>query len=100
MTHLYTHNMSLLRNLWNELDTYYRYGWCMSAWFAVAAEMYWRGMDIPSDWNYSPGAARDPREPDAPEYLYCLEASNDELRAAGNVLARYARMLKHAGKDY
>jgi len=76
------------------------WGDCMGALFDVAAEMWWRGVEIPAEWRYRPGMAGDPREPESAWYDACGAMQDDELAAFGAVLERYSRMLKHAGREY
>jgi hypothetical protein len=72
----------------------------MAMHFAIAGEMLHRGLNIPFDWDYSPGMADDPREPDSIEFDLCLEASDADLERAGNILHRYEDFLRRHGKDY
>lgn len=76
------------------------WGSLMTAWFGLAGELWMRGEAVPVEWNYSPGAAADPREPE--DYMYDLykDATTEALVRFGNVLERYARFVKRAGRDY
>lgn len=76
------------------------WGWAMGCWFSIAAEAWKRNLEIPHQWKYQPGASNDPRDPESYEYAYCIEASDDELIEAGNILERYLRLLKKQGYDY
>ena len=74
------------------------WGDTMAWWFAVAGEMYERGLDIPAAWRYRPGIS--PKEPDRYETEICEAATDDGLRLFGRALTRYAAKLKAAGRDY
>lgn len=67
--------------------------------FQVAAELWWRG-ECPSHWDYSPGAASDPREPE--DYFYELieKETTGELVAFGNLLERHVQLMVHMGRSY
>lgn len=75
------------------------WGDTMGWWFAVAGEMYERGLPIPAEWKYrpSPFGAKDP---DAYETEICETATDNALCLFGRALNRYAKKLKAAGKDY
>ena len=83
-----------------QADSGDKWGSGMSAYFSVAAELWWRGDDIPRHWQYSPGCASDPREPE--DYLYSVfnECSSDDLERFGNILERYTRNLDRIGESY
>ena len=76
------------------------WGTAMGAFFAVAAELQWRGTDIPAKWQYTPGCAADQREPDG-DWFALLEAADEEvLLSFGEMLHRYTDLLRRDGKDY
>lgn len=75
------------------------WGDTMAWWFAVAGEMYERGLDIPESWRYRPGAGGG-KDPDAYETEICEAATDSALAIFGRALNRYAAKLKAAGKDY
>ena len=77
-----------------------RWGSAMSTFFDVAGELWWRGADIPAVWEYSPGAASDPREPDNYLFDYLENTDTDILIQFGNVLERYIRNLDRIGESY
>lgn len=92
---------SELKNEFNILrDSGDPWGSCMSMFFSVASEMWWRGLDIPAAWGYSPGMTSDPRQLDDLEAQVCLEATDEALEAMGDFLHRYAELIKKAGRDY
>ena len=76
------------------------WGTCLSWWFATAAELFERpGCLVPHEWRYRPspmGAI----DPDAYEAPIVAEAPDEDLIRFGNLLDRYASMLRAAGKDY
>lgn len=76
------------------------WGIALDAWFECAGAMWWRGMSIPSEWNYSPGMASDPREPDSYFHALMNEASDEILLEIGNFLTRYCQYLKFKKCDY
>jgi hypothetical protein len=80
-------------------DSYDAWGWAMTWWFAVADEMTRRGLDIPATWQYRPGLDVS-RDEDSYEDETLELADDDALEHFGNVLARFARILEHQGKDY
>ena len=71
----------------------------MSWWFAVAGEMFERGLNIPAEWRYHPSPLGG-KMPDAYETEICEQATDDALRLFGRALSRYAAKLKAAGEDY
>jgi hypothetical protein len=92
---------------YNDLRDQYRcthdgdaWGNCMGWRFAVAAEMWHRGLAIPSEWGYSPGMASDPRELETLEGETCADATDEALELFGAVLLRVYDKLKAAGEDY
>lgn len=84
-------------HLTNDGDSW---GNCMNWWFSVAAEMYHRGLDIPSSWQYQPAMTDDPRELDDYAAQVCQDASDEALELFGNVLEKLSKKLKEQGKDY
>lgn len=75
------------------------WGHTMAWWFAVAGEMWERGISVPYEWQYraSPFGGRDP---DAYETPLCAAASDQALILFGRAMNRYATNLKTNGKDY
>ena len=75
------------------------WGTMMQWWFTVAEEMHSRGLPIPASWQYRQGLSpqNDPTDP-VTEVVVAL--SDADLAKLGNVLDRYASILKKAGKDY
>lgn len=71
------------------------FGTVMITWFRVADEMYRRGIKIPKNWDYRPGAGvlgeRD---------LEFEHLTNSELKTLGNFLERLVKRLIKAGRDY
>ena len=75
------------------------WGTTMAAWFDVAAELWTRG-ETPLEWDYSPGVASDPREPENHFFNMFKAENTGTLILLGNLLERYTRQLTRAGKDY
>lgn len=77
------------------------WGEAMGTFFTVAAELYHRGdFYVPPKWDYSPGMAEDPREPEDYFYDMCIECSTADLQKFGHLLNRYTGFLKRAGHSY
>lgn len=76
------------------------WGTAMGAFFECAGRMNRRGLDIPHEWNYSPGMDSDGT--DKENYFYALfgRSSNKQLLTIGNFLYRYTNLLERAGKSY
>ena len=75
------------------------YGSALSTLFDVAAELWWRG-ECPPEWEYSPGAAVDPREHDSEWAEISRHNASEPLIEFGSILNRYTSMLRLAGRDY
>ena len=72
-------------------------GW----WFHVADEIYWnRDFPVPEEWEFRASPIGPQNEPDEYETEVVRNMSDDDLAHFGAVLNRYARFLKHCGKDY
>jgi hypothetical protein len=84
------------------------WGTTMEWWFAVAENLYHNGVDLPAEWEYrdSPMHVNGGYEPEGYAENFIVEAlsdgviDDDDLMRMGNVLFRYAGILKAAGKDY
>ena len=77
------------------------WGDCMGFWFAVSEELFWhRNVDPPANWRYRPGAATRGPDYDNPALMFLEDASVDGLIRFGDVLDRYSRMLRAAGRNY
>lgn len=99
-----------LRNDWDNGDAW---GSAMSSWHSIADVLYIAGESIPNDWAY-----HNPWPPahvvhriydedngdwlaaDLREAYYTNLVTADDLRHAGNVLARYSNILDAAGRSY
>lgn len=93
---------------------YDQWGWANSHMFAIYDVLYANGEGVPASWEYvNPwprdrvleglDASRLAEEWPGHEYLWLYdgeEITADDLRRAGEVLIRYLRLLKRAGKDY
>jgi hypothetical protein len=73
---------------------------CLDAQFECAAHLWWKSVAVPYEWEYSPGAVSDPREPD--NYFYELFdlTEPDILIEIGNFLNRYCEIMRKAGMNY
>jgi len=80
-------------------DTHDSWGSTMGLWFSIASELWWRG-EVPAGWDYSPGAASDPRDPDDYFFELIYNESTEDLISFGEVLQRHARFLRFKGCDY
>src|ERR1044072_682131 len=86
------------------------WGWAIGHHFAIAETLYRAGEWIPATWEYRPGMGVEQGEaPDESDdwsaaLLYEMfdddEIDGDDLRHAGNVLARYCRLCVAQGLDY
>lgn len=75
-------------------DHHDAWGCVMNAWFDIAEALHVRGDDVPSQWDFVPGAGIQHEA----SWLHHYES--DVLSRFGNMLFRWARMLKNAGLDY
>ena len=82
-----------------QADTGDKWGCAMSAHFDVAEELYRRDADIPSSWQFSPGAMG-VGEPDSYLGIILMAADTADLLRFGLVLSRYIDLLKRADLDY
>ncbi len=77
------------------------WGETMQWWFTIADEIYFnRDFPVPADWHFRPSPLGPSNEPGEWPVDIVEAAGDDELLAFGNLLNRYARLLKRAGKDY
>ena len=82
------------------------WGTCMMHWFGVANALYVHGAHIPAEWEYRPGwLVNESDITDWPESYYHEELALGRMTTAqlvytGNVLMRWSRLLRHAGRDY
>ena len=96
----YTNIMELVR-----MDDigYDPWGTAMQHWFGIANVLTVNVYDVPAHWQYRPGADETTEEWPDSEYQWLLDegyVTADDLRRAGNVLARYARACERAGRSY
>lgn len=75
------------------------WGTAMQAHFDVAGEMWNRGLDIPSKWEYSPGMGTPAIDDDSARGII-LGLTDEELEALGSFLNRLTDALKKAGHSY
>lgn len=79
------------------------WGSAMNAWFAVAHELYARHANIPAHWEFKPGCtttAENARDDGNYWFEVFQDYGTDDLIRFGNILERYARLIRRAGKDY
>lgn len=76
------------------------WGTAMDAWFEAVAHMWWRGIPVPTKYEYSPGMGNDPRETDSYFYALCNEASDESLIQIAELMFRYCQYLKFKKVDY
>ena len=77
------------------------WGNAMLWWFSIADEIHFnREFDVPSEWQFRPSPIGPSNDPDDYITTVVREASDAELQSFGALIHRYARALKHAGKDY
>lgn len=73
----------------------------MGAWFECAAHLRWRNkVSIPNEWQYSQGAASDPRDKESYYFSLFRKATDKQLLVIGNFLCRLSSFLKRAELDY
>ena len=77
------------------------WGTAMLFWFAIADEIHFnRDFPVPNEWEFRPS----PLGPSNEEGDYIAdtvrEADDDSLARFGALIHRYARLLRHLGKDY
>jgi len=77
------------------------WGHTMNWLFHIADELYHnRETPVPEAWRFRPSPLGPINEPDEWETTIVQAATDEELVSFGNLLNRYARALKYAGKDY
>ena len=84
------------------------WGTCMMHWFGVAEVLYWEHGEVPAAWEFHPGivpanAEDEITEWPGTEYRDALrrgDLSAEQLTYVGNVLDRWSRCIRHAGRDY
>ncbi len=84
------------------LDDYQYDPWGVAAsWaFAICSLAYTRGIDIPDEWEYSPGAMGPAREEWADEELDDMDLTDRELIDAGYQVIKWCDAIRDAGRDY
>lgn len=77
------------------------YGSCMSTWFAVTNELWFRDPAlVPGEWSYTPAASLDPREDEDSLYDACRLAATDALVRLGELMHQLYNKLDAAGETY
>lgn len=86
---------------WNNWD---QYGFCVGLHFELCEYLRFKKLSIPEHWEYKAGFGIYSRFGDLieenPTAWIFQTYSHKTLVHLGNVLSRYARLLKHYGKDY
>lgn len=108
MTRMGTAGYKNLRFEFNTMwDGYDPWGSVLEWLFALAETAYHAGLDIPSEWEFHDSPAHHAEyEPEGyeaervQEMYECGEVTGDDLITFGQVLNRYADILREAGKDY
>jgi len=77
-----------------------KWGEVMGAWFDCCDHLSVRGADIPSHWQYRPGAFGAHLEKDSYYYSIFKKCSNRQLLIIGNFLCRLSGFLERAGLSY
>jgi hypothetical protein len=72
------------------------WGSVMGAWFEIAEALEARGEAAPDHWLFRAGCMAPVEEDDAWTQFW----PSDTLARFGDVLARWSRMLRHAGRSY
>lgn len=76
------------------------WGTAMESWFEAVAHMWWRGLPIPSKYEYRPGMSADQREPDSYFHALMEEAPDEVLIEIAEFCFRYCQYLKYKKVDY
>jgi len=76
------------------------WGDTMHWWFTIADELYFREGQTPAHWQFRPSPLGPSNDPEDYATNVARETGAEALLFAGNVLTRYAQMLKRAGMDY
>ena len=78
------------------------WGNCLHWWFTIADEIHFNreNLCVPESWRFKPSPCGPSNEADRWETTAVREADDDSLMQFGHLVNRYARLLKHLGKDY
>ena len=79
-------------------DPFDQWGWCMSWWFDLVAEIDLRGEPVPEDMQYRPSPFGSEVSEDRANFMH--EFSLEGLLYAARVMQRFAHLLKRAGESY
>lgn len=92
---------------YDDLRTEYRltsgcdpWGDCMHWLFTIADHLHFNEGETPADWQYRPSPLGPTNDPDDYVTGIVSEAETAALIDFGNMLNRYAAMMKAAGMDY
>jgi hypothetical protein len=78
------------------------WGDVMQWWFTIADEIYFNRdhLSVPREWQFKPSPLGPCNDPDDYATHVVQEADDESLAAFGALMNRYARLLRHCGKDY
>ena len=78
------------------------WGHCLHWWFTIADEIHFNRvrLSVPLSWKFKPSSLGFTNDPEDPATGAVREADDDSLMQFAHLLHRYARFLKHLGKDY
>lgn len=102
-----------MKTLWQTIratyDPHDAWGSTQGWHFAIAEVLYRSGEDVPARWQFQPSPlhkvgqpphAEDTEAWDIWDLLHDGEITADDLRAAGDLLARHAARITAAGQNY
>lgn len=71
-------------------------------WFVIADEIYFNRetIAVPDEWKFRPSPLGPQNDDDDMVVGIIRETNDDDLLRFGAIIHRYARRLKHQGKDY
>lgn len=76
------------------------WGDAMEAWFESTGQMNKRGLNIPFEWNYSPGLGGDGTDSESYWFDLMEECTNEEIETIAYFMARYCEYLRFKEVDY
>jgi hypothetical protein len=81
-------------------DDYDPWGHCMHWLFTIADHLYWNEGETPAEWQFRPSPIGPQNDPD--DYVTEIVSAADTaaLIDFGNVLNRYAALMRAADMDY
>lgn len=78
------------------------WGNCINWWFTIADEIHFNreNLCVPASWKFKSSSLGSSNDPDAMETSAVVAADDESLMKLGALIDRYARLLRHLGKDY